>query len=299
MAAGLIAWLQTRPRYVWYVEEGLEAAWRRVLNTASPPKGFRPEIVSLKPGDRPPASPGGLVITTRREAAGAPVTLYPRLSFTLEYGGAHVLALDPWMIFRKHMFPMLTRDRVESAAGGPGLLLVPGKDDASLRAWTARMVQQSPGVFPPEKEAWEAAEASLFQENRFRQGSAGFNWQDVWFFLLGDDPAWVYAPYSRIRELPNYQSSILEATTFPEPGDENRFGLQARILWAIPAGKAGASSKFGKTLEWLKKGETQTVIADTLKWIPASPDGKPYDPAAMSARLAWLTSSWVWEDGGL
>jgi hypothetical protein len=296
-AAGIAAGLALRPRYVWYVEEGLESEWRRVINTAGPPKNFQKEPVILRAGETAPARPGGFVITTSRERSEKPVRVYPRLSFTLEHEGAHVLALDPWMIFRDHRVPGLSRSRVESAAGGTGDLLVPGKDPAVIRAWTARLVQEAPGVFPEDREIWAAAEASLFNDRRFRQGSRSFTWQDVWFYLLGENTAWTYAPLSRVRDLPNYRSSILEASPFPEPGSVNVISFQAKILWAIPAGNERTQAKLKKALDWLKDAETQTVIADTLRWLPANPDGKPYDPLAMSARLAWLTASFVWEDG--
>jgi hypothetical protein len=285
------------PRYEWYVEEGLESAWLRVLNTAGPPGSFKREIVFLPAGERVPENPGGFIITTSREETQAPVVVYPRLSFTLEYEGAHVLALDPWMVYRQHMFPSLSRPRVESASGGEGVLVLPGKDPAAVRAWTARMVQEAPGVFPRDQAVWDAAAASLFADGRFRRGSDAFTWQDVWYFLFDDEPAWVYAPMSRIRDLPSYRTSILAAAPFPEPGGVNVISFQARILWAIPVGNAKTRAKLKRPLEWLKSAETQTIIADELRWLPANPEGQPYDPAAMSARLAWLTASYVWEDG--
>jgi hypothetical protein len=295
-AAGICAALALRPRYVWYVEEGLEPAWNRVISAADPPRSFKKEPVSIGAGEKVPAGPGGFVITTIREKTGDPVTVYPRLSFTLEHEGAQVLALDPWMIFRNHRFPSLPRNRVE--AGGAGLLLIPGRDPPAVRAWTARLVEEAPGIFPADQPAWDAAEASLFSGGRFQRGSETFNWSDVWFSLLGEDTAWTYAPLSRVRGLPNYRSSVLEASPFPEPGGANAITLQARILWAIPVGDAKARSRPGKrVLEWLKSAKTQTIIADTLQWLPANPDGQPYDPAAMSARLAWLTASFIWEDG--
>jgi hypothetical protein len=279
------------------VEEGLEEAWGEVLESASPPRSFKKEPVSLKRGEAPPEGARGFLITTRRAESEDPISFYPRLSFTLEYEGAHVLALDPWMIFRNHQFPSLTRSRVDSTAGGSGMLLIAGQDPASLRAGTARLSQESAGVFPRERERWEAVQDSLFTNNRFRRGSATFTWQDVWFFLLGDDPAWVYAPISKVRELPNYRSSILEATVFPEPaGTVNRIGLQARLLWAVPLGRA---EKLEKSLAWLKHWETQTIIANALRWLPADPEGKPFNPVAMSARIAWLTCAYVWEDNEL
>jgi hypothetical protein len=296
VSAGLLAYALNRPRYTWYVEEGLEEAWEEALENASPPRLFKKELVSLETGAAAPEGARGFIITTRRAQSGEPVTLYPRLSFTLEYEGAHVLALDPWMVFRNHQFPSLSRGRVDSVGGGEGSLLIAGQDPVCLRAWTARLIQESPGVFPPEQELWESLRTSLFTNNRFRRGAATFTWQDVWFFLLGNDPAWAYAPISRVRELPNYRSNILEATVFPEPAGADRFGLQARILWAIPVGNRRTLSKLEPALEWLKDDETQTIIADAFRWIPADPDGRPFDPAAMSARIAWLTCSYVWED---
>jgi hypothetical protein len=150
-ALGVFAVLASRPQYVWYVEEGLEPAWNRVINAAGSPKNFKGELAVLRPGETPPNKPGGFIITTHREKTGAPLTIYPRLSFTLEYEGAHVLALDPWMVFRSHRFPPLTRSRIEAAGGGEGILLLPGRDPASIRAWTARLVQEAPGVFPPDQ----------------------------------------------------------------------------------------------------------------------------------------------------
>ncbi|MDR2257636.1 MAG: hypothetical protein LBE14_00650 [Treponema sp.] len=291
-----MAWA-ARPRYEWYVEEGFESAWLRVLNTAGPPGSFKSAPVVLAAGEKPPENPGGFLITTRREETRAPVIVYPRLSFTLEYEGAHVLALDPWMIYRQHIFPSLSRRRIESAAGGEGILVLPGKDPAAVRAWTARMVQEAPGIFPRDQAVWDAATASLFTGSRFQRGSDTFTWQDVWYALFGDEPAWVYAPMSRIRDLPDYRTNILAAAPFPEPGNANVISFQARILWAIPAGDAKVRAKLRQPLEWLKSAGTQTVIADNLRWLPANPEGQPYDPAAMSARLAWLTASYVWEDG--
>jgi hypothetical protein len=296
-ALGIFILRASWPRYVWYVEEGYESAWIRALNAAGPPGSFKKEVVVLAAGKRPPENAAGFFITARREETRAPVVVYPRLSFTLEYEGAHVLALDPWLIYRQHIFPSLSRRRVEAVSGGEGNLILPGRDAAAVRAWTARIVQEAPGIFPPEQAAWDAAAASLFSGGRFRKGSETFTWQDAWYFLFDDEPAWVYAPMSRIRELPNYRSSILAAAPFPEPGGVNVISFQARILWAIPVGKAGTQAKLKQPLEWLKSAETQTIIADELRWLPANPEGQPYDPAAMSARLAWLTASYVWEDG--
>jgi hypothetical protein len=298
LAAVLALLILIRPRYVWYVEEGLEALWDRVLASADPPWGFKPGIVSLKPGEAAPDGSGGFLITTHRAKSAGPVKVYPRLSFNLEYEGAHVLALDPWMVFRQHIFPSLSLRMIERGQeGDAGRLLIPGRDPASVRAWTARLVQERPGVFPEDRTVWDRTAAGLMSGGLFSRSSAAFNWQDVWFYLLGDEPAWVYAPLSRIRELPHYRAGVLEAAVFPE--NSSAIGLQTRILWAIPLGTEREKKGLERSLRWLKSGEVQTFIADTLGWLPADPKGKPYDPLAMTARLAWLTCSYVWEDGEL
>lgn len=278
--------------FTWYVEEGLEAPWQEILSSA--PGNFLSRPLVLPEGKSPPADARGFFITSRRAAAEGPVTVYPRLSFDLEYQGAHVLAADLWMIFRNHQVPPLLRRRIDSPSGGDGMLLVPGRDEASIGAWTARLLQESPGVFPTDRALWDSTAASLFDNERFSQGSRTFNWNDVWFFLLGGRTAWVYASLSKARELPDYRTSILEASVFPGK-DPQVISMQARILWAVPLGGEKTARRLDETLNWLKKAETQTLIADALHWLPADPDGKPYNPAAMSAKLAWLTASYIYE----
>jgi hypothetical protein len=279
-------------RFTWYVEEGLEAPWQEILSSA--PGNFPAQPLVLPVGESPPAGAKGFLITSRRAAAEGPVTVYPRLSFDLEYQGAHVLAVDLWMLFRNHQVPPLPRGRIDSLSGGDGMLLVPGRDEAAIGAWTAQLLQENPGLFPADREVWDRTAASLFDNERFSQGSRTFNWNDVWFFLFGGRTAWTYAPLSRVRELPDYRTSILEASVFPEKNPQV-ISLQARILWAVPLGEEETVRRLDETLKWLKKAETQTLIADALHWLPADPDGKPYNPAAMSAKLAWLTASYIYE----
>ncbi|AEF83952.1 hypothetical protein TREPR_2121 [Treponema primitia ZAS-2] len=288
--AGILFFALTRPTMTWYVEEELESPWRQVLAAGTPPRGFK-GIQSLKPGEAPPAKAKGFLITRKRAELAEPVMVYPRLSFDLEYQGALVLALDPWMVFRNNNFPGLTRQRVESA--GEGTLLIPGSDPAAVQAWTARFLERPEGEFPRDGDIWQSTGEALFRRAPFPRGAATFNWPDIWQVLLGKETSWVYAPLSRVRDLPANRSSILEASVFPGPGD-NRFGLQAEILWAIPLGKPG---KLEKAATWLKSGPAQTLIADTLRWLAASPDAKPFNPVVMSARNAWLTCSYVWECG--
>jgi hypothetical protein len=280
------------PQFIWYVEEGLEAPWQKILRPG--PGNFLAEPVVLPVGESPPAGARGFFITSRRVAAEGPVTVYPRLSFDLEYQGAHVLAVDPWMLFRNHQVPPLPRQRIDSPSGGDGMLLVPGRDGASVGAWTAQLLQESPGVFPEDREVWDKTAASLFDNERFYQGSGTFNWKDVWFFLFSGRTVWTYASLSKMREQPDYRTSILEASVFPGKNPQV-ISMQARILWAVPLGDEKIARRLDETLKWLKTGGTQTLIADALHWLPAVPDGKPYNPAAMSAKLAWLTSSYIYE----
>jgi hypothetical protein len=280
------------PGFIWYVEEGLEAPWQEILSAG--PGNFLAVPVVLSAGESPPAGARGFFITSRRAAAEGLVTVYPRLSFDLEYQGAHVLAVDPWMLFRNHQVPPLSRQRIDSPSGGDGMLLVPGRDEASIGAWTAQLLQESPGVFPADRALWDSTAASLFDNDRFYQGSRTFNWNDVWFFLFTGRTAWAYTSLSKAREQPDYRTAILEASVFPGKNPQV-ISMQARILWAVPLGGEKTTPRLDETLQWLKKGETQTIIADALHWLPASPDGKPYNPAAMSAKLAWLTASYIYE----
>jgi hypothetical protein len=102
----------------------------------------------------------------------------------------------------------------------------------------------------------------------------------------------VYAPLSAIRRYPHFRKSILVADPFPE---HNTRHLQVTLLWAVPLGSPEEQKKMGKTIAWLKKPETQTVIADNLDWIPADPYGKPYDPVSMTSHRNWLTTKYIYE----
>jgi ABC-type glycerol-3-phosphate transport system substrate-binding protein len=223
------------------------------------------------------------------------VTVYRRLSWDLEYQGAIVLALDPWMVFRKHTNPGLTVERAYTEAGGGGLLLIPGRDKASVRAWTARLIQSQPGVFPSGENVWREWETRLFSANRFPNGSQTYTWNDVFFRLMGNETAWVYAPLSAIRRYNNPRKAILEATAFPEAGNDTQYSLQASLLWAVPIGADEEQEKLAETIKWLKKPETQTVIADILGWIPADPYGAPFDPMSLNSHRNWLTAAYVYE----
>ena len=276
---------------VWYVQGEYERVWNQILREAKPPVTFK----SVQVWDEKKVPPGaGIWITTEPWEKQGRVALYPRLSYDLEYQGAIVLALDPWMIFRKHTNPGLTLNRALSDAGGEGLLLIPGKNNVWIHAWTARLIQERPGVFPADNKVWQECEANLFNGGRFPPGAQTNNWMDVLFRLMGNDQAWVYAPLSAIRQYRNPQKAILEATPFPEPLDNSLYSLQATILWALPAGSDKEKEKLAETIAWLKKPETQTIIADALEWIPADPYGIPYDPVSLSSHRNWLTAAYIY-----
>ena len=273
---------------IWYVEQGLENEWARILREAKPPDVF--SQTRVWDGGEIPSGAGILIATRPWQSEENPV-VFPRLSWELEHNGAIVLALDPWMVFRKHNNPPLTINRL-TEAGGNGLLLIPGRDIAAVRAWTSRFIQEAPGKFPTDKRIWQEWEFKLFDGNRFPMGARGYDWQTVLFRLMGNEPAWLYAPLSTIRHYRDPHKSILEATPFPESGGQN--SLQAKILWALPTGSEKNKEKIAATIAWLKKPDTQTIIADMLEWIPADPYGVPYDPVSLSSHRIWLTAAWVY-----
>jgi hypothetical protein len=55
------------------------------------------------------------------------------------------------------------------------------------------------------------------------------------------------------------------------------------------------AKKTEKMAAFLKAPATQIAIADALRWVPASRDGKPYNNLARQAQLAWFGASFVWQ----
>jgi hypothetical protein len=305
-----------RPRPVWYVEETFAASWARIVRDPAVP--FR-KIMPL-----PPAGQGGLfgcVITRNPEAwltegapaipresgeetpelpelelsAGGSVRVYPWLSQTREWKGALALAADPWIVFYKRDFPVLGWNRAANPEGGAGNLILPGGDRAAVEAWTAQLVQESPGLFPPGPDAWAAAEENLFRGRRFQAGAVSYRWLDVWPLFFRDEAAWVYAPISRVRELPSYRMGLLEGARFPEKPGWTQFGIQAEVLWAVPAGRGSQGKRLAAASRWLKNPLTQAEIANTINWVPAHPAGVPFNSLTWEAQLAWITSSFIWQ----
>ena len=282
--------------YTWYVEPEFKATWERIIRESPPPQSFI-EIKTWEGGIIPKEP--GFLIAFKPWLSQEKVSVYNRLPYTLEFQGARLLALDPWMVFRKHREPGLSVNRAYSQAGGDGTLLIPGRESTIVEAWTARLVQERPGVFPSEDHVWQEAKNNLFSGNRFPRGAETYTWQDVFFRLLGNETAWVYAPLSVIRLYPNPRKSILEASAFPERVHDQeaigQYSLQASLLWALPLGSEYEKEQLAQTYEWLKSPEIQTLIANTLGWIPANPYGTPFDPISFVSHRHWLTASYVYE----
>jgi hypothetical protein len=125
---------------IWYVEQGLENTWARILREADPPESFA-QIQTWDGAEIP--SKAGILIATKPWQTEEKITAFPRLSLELEHNGATPLALDPWMVFRKHMNPPLTYSRL-SQADASGLLLIPGAKDYDLQTALFRLMGSEP-----------------------------------------------------------------------------------------------------------------------------------------------------------
>ena len=269
--------------YTWYVEPEFEKTWERIVRENVPPGNFN-EIKVWEGGEIPEGQ--GILIAYKPWQTQEKITVYNRLPYTLEFKGAILLALDPWMVFRKYGNPDLNTGRVYSGIGREGTLLIPGMDSRSVNAWTARLMQEG--------KTWLETEQSLFQNNRFPRGSETYTWADVFIRLMGRETAWVYAPLSEIRRYHNPRKSILEAVPFPEREAGIGYSLQASLLWALPLG-ADEDKDLEQTLEWLKSPQTQTLIANAIEWMPANPYGTPFNLVSFVSHRHWLTASSVYE----
>jgi hypothetical protein len=287
----------TRPRAVWLVDSAYLEQWERILDAAKAPGRIR--IAATGEDGSFPKNRYGFSITNRGPLKpaedGPPLVIYKGLPSAEEYQGALVLALDPWMMFRDFKEPAISRIRAVSPAGGEGELVIPGRDMDARWAWTAQLLQQQPGIFSDDRELWESTAEGLFRNSRFQQGAETYGWIDALPLFYRSSPGWIYAPVSRIRRQPPQDTSGLEANRFPEREDWHEFGLQADILWAVPFGGEKYLAKLLRTRTWLGDPKTQTVIADTLNWIPAHREGVPYNAISRAARQAWLSSSFIWQ----
>jgi hypothetical protein len=301
---------RSRPRPMWYVEAGLEQQWKDLLEKTPVPPPFTRQSV-YNPAALIRQDHYGIIITkdfpegatnsdtppSPEDPWKTPIRLYPGLyQDRADYRGAIPLALDPWLVFRKTADPPLNLERVLNPSGGSGILILPGAEPEATLAWVSQLLQHSPGSFPLEKQAWDDAEQFLIYGNsRFQQGALTYTWFDAWIKLLQNETAWLYAPLSRTRSLASYDAGRLDAAIFPIPADWNSYGLQADILWAIPAASEEQTALLDEAKLWLSAVETQTAIAGILGWIPAQPGGKPYDTLARQAQVAWFSSSFVWQ----
>ncbi|MDR0877606.1 MAG: hypothetical protein LBN21_06100 [Treponema sp.] len=299
VAAAAVLCIVFWPRPVWYVQADFEREWIRILRQVDPPF----TRIKIYDGDIPQKGLGfcitgdirswaGQAGTEGNDAVPAAMAFYPRLSDTREYQGARVLALDPWMVFYRHAGLPLTRSRADGP--GEGTLILPGADEKAVWAWAAQSLQTQPGVFSAESGAWDAALRDLKNDSRFQPGADAYRWAEALSLLMRAENAWLYAPLSQVRELPSYRMGLLTAQHFPVKSNWNVFGLQADILWAVPVGKTGQSKKQQAWAAWLGDALTQTAIADELRWIPAHPQGAPYNPISRDAQLAWISGSFVW-----
>jgi hypothetical protein len=317
LAATALIIHRNRPRPTWYVEPGLEQQWGELLKKAPRPPPFTRQspydpAAGLRKGHY------GVIITTTFPKEGTdsntkdlqnsdtapspespwepPVRLFPGLYRDREdYRGAIPLALDPWLVFHKTGDPPLTLERVLDPAGSPGTLIIPGAEPDAVHAWVTQLLQSSPGDFPREKQVWDEAEQRLIYGNRrFQQGALTYTWFDVWFLLLNNETAWVYAPLSMTRNLSSYDTGRLDDALFPIPRDWNTYGIQAEILWAVPKPPEKQAADIDEAKAWLSAPEIQTLIAEILGWIPAQPGSRPYDTLARKAQVAWFSSSFVW-----
>ncbi|MCA1755616.1 MAG: hypothetical protein LC641_13165, partial [Spirochaeta sp.] len=236
-----------------------------------------------------------------------PVVVHYNLGRWAGHDGAIPLAIDPWLVFRRHTTPPLTQsalgdDQQPAPPRRGGLVILPGGDQRALQAWTAQLLQHTPGRFETDPERWGAVRSQLPRSGRFQRGALTYAWEDVWPRLFGSEQAWVYAPLSRVQSLPGDRTSVLEADLFPIPESWNEYGLQARVLWANPI--APESKLYGRRMErdltvarqWLQRLDVQAQIAGMLNWAPAHRLARAGSPLAATAHRAWLGSSYVWED---
>jgi len=336
LVAGLVLFL-ARPRLVWYVDAELAGAWNRFLQTAindtanpsGPPPVTRFEV-RVRNGDSEFPGRYGFTVSTNgprgQPVPGTPIVMYPNLNRTRTFDEWKLLALDPWMVFRRHYIPEPSRAFLNT--GDRGTLLLAGNDPRAVQAWTSQLLQESPGVFSPGEDVWRAAETSLVQNHPFQSGAFSFSWIQTWDLLFRDNDAFLYAPLSEAQAFARrsrHSGGLLDATAFPEPPGWHSFGLQADMLWTRTHGagrdrrladveflsfvddrvlsfldnllfpSVRRQRRLAETEAWLAGAATQTLLADQLEWIPAHPSGVPLNTVAWQSQRAWLRSSYIWQ----
>jgi len=287
----------TRPKLLWYVDEEYSAAWNRILRQISPPV-TRYEIASRIGGAPFPKGRYGYIVSVSgpggERAEGAPVEIYRDLSRSRAYQDWIVLAVDPWMVFRKHQDPEPDRSFLDNA-NERGIILLAGASPDAVQAWLYQLLQERPGVFIQGEAIWKEKAASLVRDYPFQSGALTYSWVQVWPMVFRSGQVSLYAPLSQARALQPYRMGLLDATRFPEPENWDRYGIQAGLLWAGRQGNEKQIKKMEDTEKWLKDPRTQTVIANALSWIPAHPSGTPYNTISWESQTAWLRSSYIWQ----
>ena len=286
----------SRPKLLWYVDGDYSAAWNRILRETAPPFP-RYEVVS-RSGAAFPRGRFGFTVSRSgprgERIEGAPVALYRDLARTRMYEGWFALALDPWMVFRKHHDPEPGRSFLDNT-NERGSILLAGSDQNAVHAWLCQLLQERPGVFTAGEHIWEDKGSRLVREYPFQSGAFSYSWIQVWPMVFRTEAVCIYAPLSQARALPAYRSGMLDATRFPEPRDWDRYGLQADILWTRAHGSEKQRTNIAAVERWLRDSKTQTVIANVLEWIPAHPSGIPYNTVSWESQMAWLRSSYIWQ----
>lgn len=301
---GLGLYVIFSPKPVWIVEDRYTRIWESVLaDSDSPLRNARViprSVADDEDGDLMSRSRYGYRIVLspgpQRSAENTePVRVYRALAREMRYGRSLALALDPWLVFRKFTVPSLSREAIENGAPAGGQIFLAGSDPNAITAWAAQLLQKTPGAFPAEAELWEQTRHDVSLSQVFQRGASTYSWTELWSPLLDENEnVWIYAPLSQVRTLPVYRANVLEADVFPIRPGWTEFGIQADILWAVPYGSERNRKKLNTAETWLRSAELQALLADTMNWLAAHPEAPPYNPVSGNARIAWLTSSYVW-----
>jgi hypothetical protein len=286
-----------RPKLLWYIDEEYSAAWNRILRQ-SPPPFTRYEIVSRTGDASFPKGRFGYIVSVNgpkgERAEGAPVEIFRDLSRSRAYQDWIVLAVDPWMVFRKHQDPEPDRSFLDNT-NERGIILLAGANEDAVQSWLYQLLQEKPGVFLQGEALWKEKASTLVRDYPFQSGALTYSWVQVWPMVFRTGQVSLYAPLSQARAQQPYRMGLLDATRFPEPENWDRYGMQAGLLWAKRQGTERQIKKMEETEKWLKNPKTQTVIANMLTWIPAHPSGTPYNTISWESQTAWLRSSYIWQ----
>ena len=287
----------TRPKLLWYIDEEYSAAWNRILRQIPPPF-TRYEIISRSGNGVFPKGRFGYLVSTSgpmgERVEGAPVEIYRDLPRSRAYKDWIVLAVDPWMVFRKHQDPEPDRSFLDNT-NERGTILIAGSNGDAVQAWLFQLLQERPGVFLQGDAVWKEKAASLVRDYPFQSGASTYSWIQVWPIVFRSGQASLYAPLSQARAQSPFRMGLLDATRFPEPENWDRYGMQAELLWAMRHGNEKQINKMDDTEKWLRNPRTQTVIANAISWIPAHPSGTPYNTISWQSQTAWLRSSYIWQ----